>query len=186
MNRMTAMLALVCFLCGCSSKNRDLEKAMAMRQKVLGASECCFDAEITADYGDKQYRFSMQCSADQQGNLVFSVAAPETLSGISGSIDEKGGKLTFDDTALNFPLMADDQLSPVCAPWIFFRTLRSGYLTAAGMEEELLRLTIHDSYQEDALQLDIWINGEEQPVQADILHNGVRILSVGIKNFQIL
>ena len=55
-----------------------------------------------------------------------------------------------------------------------------------GEDDGLLRLTIDDCYQEDALQLDIWVNGEDQPVLADILHNGSRILSVKVKDFQIL
>ena len=81
--------------------------------------------------------------------------------------------------------MTDDQLSPVSAPWIFLRTLRSGYLTSAGMDGEQLRLTINDSYEEDALQLDIWLDGDDVPVRAEILYDGRRILSLSVKKFKI-
>ena len=79
-----------------------------------------------------------------------------------------------------------DQLSPVSAPWVFLKTLRSGYLTAAGEDGELLRLTIDDSYEEDALRLDIWLDPNHQPNHADILYEGRRILSLQVENFQIL
>lgn len=37
------------------------------------------------------------------------------------------------------------------------KTLRSGYITSAGMDGGRLRLTIDDSYEDDALHLDIWL-----------------------------
>lgn len=157
---------------------------MDLRVKLL-SSGCTFDAEITADYGDEIYTFFVACEGDSQGNLAFTVTRPDSIAGITGVIGQEGGKLTFDDTALTFPLLADDQLSPVSAPWILLKTLRGGYLTAAGMEEDLLRLTIDDSYEEDALQLDIWLDGQDCPVRADILYDGRRILALTVTNFQI-
>jgi len=36
-----------------------------------------------------------------------------TISGITGSLSQNGGKLTFDDKALAFDVMADGLVSPV-------------------------------------------------------------------------
>ena len=52
-------------------------------------------------------------------------------------------------------------------------------------EDELLRLSIDDSYDDDALRLDIWMQ-ELTPVRAEILHDGMRILTLDVKDFQIL
>ena len=82
--------------------------------------------------------------------------------------------------------MAEDQLTPVSAPWILLRTLRGGYLTSAGMEEDQIRLTINDSYEDDALQLDIWLDEKELPVRAEIVYDQRRILSLDVKAFEIL
>ena len=182
--KLSVLLIVLLFLGGCSGKQEELERAMNLRAKLL-ASECSFDAKITADYGDKLYVFAMTCQGDSRGNLTFTVTEPESIAGITGIISQDGGKLTFDDTALAFPLMADDQLTPVSAPWIFLKTLRGGYLTSANTEEELLHLTIDDSYEEDALQLDIWLDGQNHPVQADILYDGRRILTVQVNNFTL-
>lgn len=183
MKKVGALLILLCFLSGCSGASKEIERGMALRSKILKASECSFDAAITADYGDKLYSFSMACQADTQGNLTFTVTAPETLAGISGRVGSDGGKLTFDDTALQFDLMADGQVTPVSAPWFFLKTLRSGCLTSAGTEDGVLRLSIDDSYADDALHLDIWLDGEDLPARAEILYGGRRILSVGVTNF---
>lgn len=182
--KLSVLLIVLLFLGGCSGKQEELERAMTLRAKLL-ASECSFDAKITADYGDKLYVFAMACQGDSRGNLTFTVTEPESIAGITGIISQDGGRLTFDDTALAFPLMADDQLTPVSAPWIFLKTLRGGYLTSANTEEELLHLTIDDSYEEDALQLDIWLDGQNLPVQADILYDGRRILTVQVSNFTL-
>ena len=127
----------------------------------------------------------MDCTGDNQGNLKFSVTEPESISGITGSASEAGGALTFDDVALHFHLMAQDALSPVSAPWIFLKTLRSGYIVSACYEEELLHLSIDDSFEDDALRLDIWLEGD-RPIRGEILHDGMRILTLTIGNFQIL
>lgn len=185
MKRLAVLVMVWLMLSGCSGKDVELERAMGLRAKLL-ASECSFDTEITADYGDQIYSFSVTCQADTKGQVEFLVTKPESISGITGIADREGGKLTFSDTALTFPLLADGQVSPASAPYLLMKTLRGGYLTAAGMEDGLLRLTIDDSYEEDALKLDIWLNELDQPVQADILYDGRRILTMTVSNFQIL
>lgn len=183
--KMMAAVCILLLLTGCGKHDEELDRAMALRAKLLTAS-VSFDAEITADYGDAVHTFSVYCEGDNQGNLGFRVTAPETIADISGRCDAGEGKLTFRDTVLAFPLLAEDQLSPVSAPWIFYMTLRGGYLTAAGMEEELLRLTIDDSYDDDALTVDIWLDESDNPIRAEILYDGRRILTLTIENFQIL
>lgn len=157
---------------------------MELRAKLL-SGECSFQAEITADYGDKLYTFGMYAEGDTRGNLGFEVTSPETISGIEGVISSEGGKLTFDDTALTFPLLADDQITPVSAPYLLMKTLRGGYVRSVGEDEDLLRVTIDDSYEEDALQLDIWLDGQNLPTRAEVLYDGRRILSMKITDFRI-
>ena len=177
-------IILLLFLAGCSNTSKEIDRGMELRTRLLSGS-CSFDTEITADYGDMLHIFSLSCQADAQGELTFTVTEPETISGITGKISESGGKLTFDDAALYFPLMGDQEFSPVSAPWILLKTLRSGYLTSGCMEEDLVRLTIDDSYAQDALKLDIWLNDNNVPVNAQILQDGRRILSLKVRNFEI-
>lgn len=185
MKKFGVLVILLLLLTGCSNASKEIERGMALRSKLLQASSCTFDAEITADYGDKVYTFAMSCQGDPKGNLTFTVTAPETIAGITGKISSEGGRLTFDDTALQFDLMADEQVTPVSGPWIFLKTLRSGYLTSACTEDEQLRLSIDDSYEDDALHLDIWLDAGDIPTRAEILYDGRRILTLTVKNFGI-
>lgn len=178
-------LVFVLFLTGCGAGASELDEAMALREKLLKASGCSFDASVTADYGDKLFSFRLRCQGDSTGNLTFSVLEPESIAGISGTVSSDGGALTFDGTALSFPMMADGQVTPVTAPWLLLKTLRGGYLTSAGREENRLRMAIDDSYRDDALHLDIWAE-EGNPVRGEILYDGRKILSVDVADFQFL
>ena len=185
MKRITAVILAVVLLAGCTGKRDELDRAMKLRAKLLGCLECSFDVTITADYGDEVHEFAMNCRSGGRGDLQFTVTQPETIAGITGEISAGEGKLTFDDTALFFPLLADEQVTPVSGPWILMKTLLGGYLTAANEEEDLLHLTIHDSYEEDALQMEIWLNGDDLPVYGEILYDGRRIVTMSVENFFI-
>ena len=186
MRKCAVAVILLTFLCGCSVPPKEMDEAMELRSQLLQASSCSFEATVTADYGDKVHIFTMACKSDSQGNLAFTVTKPETLAGISGRLTGSGGTLTFEDTALHFPLLAEDQLSPISAPWILVKTLRSGYMSSACTEGESVRLSIDDSYEDDPLRLDIWLTSGSVPERADILYDGRRILSVSVVNFEIL
>ena len=159
---------------------------MELRSRLLQASQCSFEATVTADFGSGIYTFTLDCQTDSDGNQTFTVLKPETIAGISGQLSGAGGMLTFGDTALCFKLLADGQLSPVSAPWILIKTLRSGYLTSACRENDQIRLSLDDSYEEDPLRLDIWLTENMEPESADILYDCKRILSLSIENFEIL
>ena len=163
-------------------KNDALDSMMELRADLL-SGPCSFQAEVTADYGDKQYTFGMYCEGDNGGNLGFSVTAPDTIAGITGTLSGGDGKLTFGDTALSFPLLADEQVSPVSAPYLLLKTLRGGYVRSAGEDGELVRVTVDDSYEEDALHLEVWLDSENIPKQCEIYWQGRRLLSIDVKNF---
>jgi len=186
MKRIAALLCMVLLLSGCAGTDQTINRAMAFRLRLLAASGCSFDADITADYGDKSYTFSMACTADDRGTVSFSVTKPETISGITGNVAATGGKLTFDDKALAFSLMADGLITPVSGPWVLLKSLRSGYLTSCGQEGEYLRIAIDDSYEADALHLDIWLGEGDLPVRGEILWQGRRLLSISVTNFTFL
>lgn len=186
MKRIAALAMILVMLTGCTGNNDALDRAMAFRAKLLAGNGCAFDAVIAADYGDTVSEFTVSCTGDEQGAVTFTVSQPQSISGISGKLSAEGGKLTFDDTALAFELLADGQVTPVSAPWLLIRTLRGGYVVSCGTEGEQLRLSIDDSYADDALHLDIWLGEGDLPVRAEILYKERRILSLDIKNFQIL
>lgn len=187
MKKVLVLLVTVMLLTGCSGGDRELDRMMSFRASLLSGMGCSFQAVITADYQEELYQFTLDCRCDEQGTLHFTVVEPESISGISGVINAEGGKLTFDnEEVLTFETLADGQVTPVTAPWLLIKTLRGGYVTSCGPEEDLMRVSIDDSYQEDALRLDIWFTDEDLPKHAEILWADRRILSLEVANFEIL
>lgn len=186
MKRIMCLLLPMMLLCACSRSDEAFDKAMSLRSGLINAAGCHFVAEITADYADKTYSFTLSCEATAEGDICFAVLQPQYIAGIRGTISSKGGNLVFDDTALAFELQADGLLSPVSAPWVVITALRSGYIRSCVQEGNLFRMSINDSYQEDALMLDVWFDRGNIPLQADIYENNRRILTVIIKNYVLL
>lgn len=180
MKRLFLILFCALLLTGCDS-SEIIDEALELRGAILQAEACSFTAVVTADYGDKIYTFTLACVSDHNGNATFTVKAPETIAGITGQITESGGNLTFDDKILAIPMLTDDQITPISAPWILMRTLRGGYITSCSDG----RMTIDDSYADDALTLDITLDAQKLPQLAEIYWKGRRILTVEVENFRL-
>jgi len=180
-----AVCILLLFLTGCSEPE-EINAGVELRSRLLRSSECTFSLRVTADSGEQMQTFVLDCSADSKGTVSFTVVEPESISGITGKLSSDGGVLTFDRTALEFGLLAEEQLSPVSAPWILLNALRSGNITSACREEAGIRLSVSDGYEEDALILDIWLDKGNLPVRGDVLQEGRRILSLDVRNFVIM
>lgn len=186
MKRWLTILLLIGVLSGCGSSRSGVDRALNLRNTLLKGNGCTFNAVITADYGDKLYIFKTKNTVDINGNLTFEVLSPDSISGITGKIENEKGALTFDNEVLAFSLLTDDQISPVSAPWIFVRSLRSGYIRACEDAQSGMRVQINDSYDEDALQMDIWTDSADIPIRSEILFRGRRIITLDVENFTIL
>ena len=182
MKRILCLVCAVILLSGCGAQDT-LDRAMALRQRIT-ESGCTFDAVITADYGDTQQSFSLQCQADTDGSLTFSVLQPTSIVGITGTISQSEGKLTFDDKAVAFPLLAEGQLSPVSGPWIMLKALRGGYLSSCCEENGLFRLSIDDSYAEVSMGLEIWFDENSCVTYCEVYWQGRMLLSMNVENFE--
>ena len=181
-----SVMVVLLMLSGCGSGNKGLEGAMAFRDRLLDASGCEFSANITADYGTEVDIFRMAVRADADGNVAVEVTEPGPISGITGTVTRSGGALTFDDTILGFPMLAEGRLAPAASPWVFLKALRSGYISSVGREADQWRLTVLDSYEEDALVLDVWFDKDWQPLHSEFLFKGEKILTLEIDDLRFV
>ena len=183
--KLAVLFCFVLLLSGCRNSDASLNKALSMRNKLQEGNGCSFSATVQADYGEKIYIFKMDCQTDHAGDLTFTVIEPTTLCGITGKVSASGGGITFDDKVLAFPTIADGQVSPVSAPWLFVKTLRSGYMKGTAELENGYELSIDDSYEEETLHLIVDVIGET-PKSAEIFWQGRRVLTLRIEEFTYL
>lgn len=185
MKRLCSVFLLLILLAGCAPADKYMERAASLREKFV-TLDSAFTLHIHANGASSISAFSLDCKTQEEGKVVFEVLAPEAISGVTGELSAVGGALTFDEMAVSFPMLAEGRVSPVSLPWLLTNTLRSGYLSTCGKDGEHLRLTIYDSYADNALQMDIWIDEEETPRQVEVIWKNRMILSATIENFRFL
>ena len=186
MKRVSLIFLIFLFITGCKNSTDKMDQIMEFRTEILQAPSYTFTAEITADYAERLCTFKMRCEGDQTGCISFEIVSPESIAGITGMLSADEGKLTFDDHVLLFSLMADGRISPVSAPWVMMRALRSGYINGCGEEGGELLVHIDDTYEENALQVIIRVDSNDRPTSAEIFNMGSRILTILVEDFLIL
>ena len=172
---------LLVFFLGCSGRDLAMEEALALRSRCL-AGNVSFEAEIRADYITNIESFTLECAFDEAGEMAFTVTEPDDIEGIRGTVTGTEGTVVFDDMVLGYPLLAEGRLSPLAAPWVLVKALREGCILAVGQEEELLHLTIDDSYADNALTLDIWLE-DGKVEEAEIAWEGRRCVTMTVEDF---
>lgn len=180
------VMLLALLLGGCSAGGElPMQKALTFRAALQGAGGCGFLGEVTADFGESVYTFTLACDTDEAGTLQFTVTAPESISGITGEISGSTGKLTFDGTVLAFDSMAGGQVSPVTAAYTAAQSWRTGYIRSCGREQGRLTMAVETSFENDPLIVETWLDEEKGvPFFSEICYNGKRLLSVSITDFQ--
>ena len=113
--------------------------------------------------------------------ISFSVVAPESIAGIEGVINSEGGGLKFDDKIIAFPLVIEQTISPISAPWILLKSLRSGYISACGSSDDGTQVIIDDSFSGQNIQCYLWLNDDDLPFYSEIVWNDRRVLSIDVE-----
>ena len=175
-------MMLACLLCTCCGReNSQMRDALKFREKQLGAGSCSFTAEIEADFGEKLHAFTLDCRYED-GAAQLTVTAPETLAGICAAVTDDSANLEFEGLALDYGTLANGNVAPLAAPWIWASAWERDYILSCGKDGEYLRVTILKGYNEEELTIDTWLKGEI-PVFAEISHDGRRVLSMTLQDF---
>lgn len=156
---------------------------MQLRENIL-CGNYSFCVNISADYGEQLYTFGMKCKSADHGALVFEIMSPESISGITGTMDDNTSNITFDGHILAFEPLTDKQIAPISAPWILINSLKSGYIQGYSGKAQP-QVILDDSYEDESLQLQVWLNDENKPVYAEIYWDERRVITMEITEFQV-
>lgn len=177
------VVVLIFIPTGCSAKGTPMQDAIIFRTKLMETGSCSFTAEITANYEDRQYGFTMACSYEAE-QTVLEVLAPENIAGITAYVKENDTRLQFDGTELTFGAMANGNISPVSSPWLLTQCWVGEYIAFAAKEEETERITYLRGYDEEELTVDTWFS-EGVPVYAEVSWDNYKYISIRILDFQV-
>lgn len=185
MRRLVAvMVGFALLLCGCSAKNQSIDTAMAFRSKLLNAEQCTFTAQVEAQYEEYACVFTLQCAyRPADDTLDFTVQAPETIAGISGSVLDDRQTVSFDDTTLQMQLLAGEKLAPVALPALLAQSWASSYIDSGGKDRDYEIILYQNGYEQDTLEVETWF-AQGLPVYADVWYEGIHQAGVTVSNVQ--
>ncbi len=129
------MTTLLLAGCGQERGNEGEELALTIRGEYLAMDGCAARAAVTADYGQRVYRYEMAVAVSGEETLL-TLAAPETVAGLTARMSGGENLLEFDGISVETGPLDENGLTPVSAVPALLEAARSGYITACALEED--------------------------------------------------
>lgn len=129
------MTTLLLAGCGQGGGNEAEELALTIRGEYLAMDGCAAQAAVTADYGQRVYRYEMAVSVTGEETLL-TLSAPETVAGLSARTTGEENLLEFDGVSVETGPLDGSGLTPVSAVPALLEAARTGYITACALEED--------------------------------------------------
>ena len=128
------MMTLCLLLSGCGKGGDDLETQAAQAQAVYQAmTGCTAQAEITADYGERVYSYTVQLQGTAEAGSL-TVTAPELLAGAGTAWEAGKRSLQYEDLTLDTGDLSPDGLSPADAVPLVLRAAAEGDIAELAQE----------------------------------------------------
>jgi len=178
------VLCLLLLLTACQAKE-PTQRALDFRTDLLESGGCGFTADISADYGDRVYDFTVTCDYTAGEGARIEVLQPEEIAGIAAQVSPDGAKVIFDGVELDFGQLAEGNVSPMAASWLLGHCWTEAYTDSAGTDGDLYRITHLEGYNEEELTVDTWLDDAPTPVHAEIAYDGTRCLNIDISDFYL-
>lgn len=127
-------LLLAALLGGCSKTESENDLALQLRSDFLAMDGCSGTMDVTADYGQRVYEYTVSFSSTQKDGMTLVITAPEEVAGITATVENGQTFLKFDGVQLETGPLNADGLSPLDALPAFIAAMQSGYIAETGSE----------------------------------------------------
>ena len=186
------MIIALLLLTSCSGAGRQREAedlALTIRGEYLALENLSAEVEITADYGERVYEFTLTAVV-QDGEMVLTLTEPEWVAGVTARLTEETGQLEYEDLIVETGPLDGEDLSPVSALPELFEAARGGYMAECALEEweegALLRVRCADPDQPpgEGRETILWFHPETHAlVKGEISADGVRVIQCTCREF---
>lgn len=182
MKKIISMAALLMLLCACS-KHDQTQTFVDIRAAYL-AADVSLSAELTADYGDRRYDYTLSYTGDGKSGEV-TVLSPDIISGISVQIDkDKKVSLQSDDVIIDTGVIYGGGTSPVEALPLIVNAIREGYVSEVYTEtldgEDYLAVEIDETPAGESVKTlyTLWFSTADSTLhKAEITVDGFTVIS---------
>lgn len=176
-------LLLCGILCGCVGEQGDNDLTLELRGDFLSRTGCTGTMDLTADYGQRVYEYTVEFSETEEDGLTMTITAPEEVAGITARIASGQTALEYDGIQLETGPLNSDGLSPMDALPAFFEAMESGYMAETGTEmigeTEVLRICCRDPELDpgQGLETVLWFDKAQKTLlQGEVRSDGFTVI----------
>ena len=185
------MMTLLLSACGGTGGNGPQEQALTIRGEYLAAKGCGARLNVTADYGQRVYTYTVDVTSTAE-ELVLSVVAPKEVAGVTAHLVGGDSRLEYDAAVLETGPLALDGLTPLDAVPALLETARSGFMDSCAVEllgeQETLRVAYLDPDipAGQGRQTNLWFDAQTHAMlQGEILMDGYRVILCEFEQFAL-
>lgn len=190
------MMTLCLMLCACGAGegagNDADELALSIRTEYLAMAGCTARMDLTADYGERVYDYTLELVYEKDGETTLTVAAPEEVAGVTARISGDATSLEYDGVSLETGPLDPSGLSPVSAPPFLLRGVMEAFIAETGLdtvgERSCLRMTCRDPEVQAGVgtELTLWFDADSHAlVRGEILVDGARVIDCSFTEFEM-
>lgn len=193
MRRLFACVLMMTLLAACAPAGETPEDAaFHLQERYRSAAGFSATVDLTAEYGDRVYDFTVDALCRKDGETVLTVTAPELIAGITARLAEGETVLEYDGAALSLGDLDGEGLTPVSAIPELFRQAAMGWMArCAWGDEERTRLETlcRDPEAEEGTGAEFLMLFDREtfaPIRAELSRDGVRVLTAQFSDFTFL
>lgn len=189
------MMTLLLAGCAAGGGTREVtadELALQVRMEYLAATGCSGTAQVTADYGQRVYDFTLDFTWTRAGETVLTVTAPEELSGLTATVGEGESRLEFQGVSLGTGDLTGEGLTPLEYLPAVMDNIDDGYMAECVYEtrngQETLRVLFRDPElrPEQGLECTLWFDKTQRTLlRAELSQDGYLVLSSEFTSFTL-
>ena len=187
--RMISLL-LLCLLCGCTGADSNNDLTLELRSDFLSREGCSGVMELTADYGQRVYAYTVEFDGTVKDGMTLVITAPEEVAGITANIREGQTYLEYDGVRLETGPVNEEGLSPLDALPTFLTAMESGYIAETGSEmrgeTEVLRICCRDPETDpgQGLETVLWFDKAQKTLlRGEVRSDGFTVIQCEFSAF---
>ena len=185
------MMTLLLTACGGSRKDDPRELASRIRGEYLNMTGWSAVIDLTADYGERVFDFTVDARWEKDGETVLTVTEPDILAGITARIEDGKALLEYDGAGLSIGALDGEGLNPVSAVPALMEQITRGYMAQCSWEGEgegrLLRVQCRhpDKEEQEGTEYTLWFQPATHALmRAEVSVGGERCLTAVFADFQ--
>lgn len=165
-----ALMITLVFLTSCAGAGVTDEQRVEEYRLIMAEANITVTADVTAGIGEKVVDYRLKCETDGEKSHV-EVLEPELIAGVTVTVSESSGELSYEGVILEANSLTDTGLSPVSALPNLAAAYARGHISALWREtyEETAAIVMDMTAAEDTT-MRLWINAETMsPLMAEFI-----------------